>query len=163
MSKDWPEAEYGPRIEWREFSFLNNSRAAALRESTLTVRVCADGKTPPAGTVCSDGSSPAAVVGKEVWVQPKLNEKQMQMALESEEIKKFKVLHFENAAATWGDWVDTAAADKFKRRTNFYSSIFCCVGGHPGHVWYDFSWDKGPHKDRHNRDMPAEWTPILGP
>jgi hypothetical protein len=40
MSNKWPDAEYGPPIPVREFSFLENPRAAALKGSVTNMEVC---------------------------------------------------------------------------------------------------------------------------
>ena len=40
MSRPMPESEFGPDIQWREFSFLENPRAAELNKSVLTLQVC---------------------------------------------------------------------------------------------------------------------------
>ena len=52
---------------------------------------------------------------------------------------------------------------RFKRRLDLYSSLWCCMDGHPGHVWYDFWWDTEPHHDRHERWIDGSWYPQMGP
>lgn len=52
---------------------------------------------------------------------------------------------------------------RFEERLRIYSSLWCCVNAHPGHVWYDFMWDTVPHTDRHGREQTGPWKPITGP
>ena len=52
---------------------------------------------------------------------------------------------------------------RFEERLKIYSSLWCCVDKHPGHVWYDFMWDVVPHTDRHGREQKGPWQPITGP
>ena len=40
MSNTMPENEFGPNIEFREYSFLQNQHAAALNASVLTLDIC---------------------------------------------------------------------------------------------------------------------------
>lgn len=32
-------------------------------------------------------------------------------------------------------WTDAGAQDRFKARLDRYGSIWCCINGHPGHIW----------------------------
>ena len=52
---------------------------------------------------------------------------------------------------------------RFEERLKIYSSLWCCVNKHPGHVWYDFMWDVVPHTDRHGRAQSGPWQPVTGP
>jgi arabinosyltransferase len=77
MAREWPPAEFGEPIEWREYSFLHNPRLPkAVRESQLEVEVCAAGA---AG--CADGSGPATEKGGVVRLKPGLNDQQIKAAL----------------------------------------------------------------------------------
>ena len=40
MSRTWPENEFGPDFEFREYSFLDNAQAGPLKAATLTLEVC---------------------------------------------------------------------------------------------------------------------------
>lgn len=165
-STQFGEGEFGKHIDWRESSFLENPRAEELRGSILTVRTCGpdgEGPSPPEGVTCADGSSPAATDKAEVWLQHGRNEAEIQAAL-AELSSKYSVIHFEDAKAAWGGFSDEEIAKKFKKRLDMYGSLWCCVEGHPGHIWYDFFWDSGPHTDRHNRQIgPGKWMPRTGP
>jgi hypothetical protein len=170
MSKvDWPEAEFGPHIEWKEYSFLENEAAKkSVVERRLTVRTCgANGAKPqPAdGIGCSDGSGPADIeVGGVMWLQPGMNEDQIRAAFSSALIDRYTLIHFEDAAALWKGFKDERLAKKFKSRLDMYTSIWCCIDKHPGHIWYDFFWDSGAHLDKHGRQIGrGEWEPQTGP
>lgn len=165
-NKDLSEEEFGPYIDWRESSFLANERAKKLvSQSSLTLKVCDPSEED--GANCADGSAPAKVTvrGKvaQVKLQPKLNEVQLRTALSAIDMKKYKIVYLEGAAEIWGGWSNSTAGDKFKKRVDKYGAIFCCVNGHPGHVWYDFYWDTIPHTDRHGREITGPWEPRKGP
>jgi hypothetical protein len=40
MSNSLPDNEFGPNIQFREYSFLENPQAAELNKSILSVEVC---------------------------------------------------------------------------------------------------------------------------
>jgi hypothetical protein len=42
-----------------------------------------------------------------------------------------------------------------------YTSIWCCIAAHPGHIHYDPWWDI-PHTDKFNRQWDT-WVPKTGP
>jgi hypothetical protein len=162
-NKDLSEEEFGPYIEWRESSFLDNERAKKLvSQPSLTLKVCAPSEVDES---CSDGSAPAQITGdgKTIKLRPKLNEVQLRTALSEVDMKKYKIIYMQGAAEIWGGWSDSTAGNKFKKRIDKYGAIFCCVQGHPGHVWYDFYWDTIPHVDRHGREIAGAWEPQKGP
>ena len=43
------------------------------------------------------------------------------------------------------DWV------RFANRIKGYTSLWCCVAAHPGHVHYDMLWDVPHHSDKFGR------------
>ena len=96
---DWPEAEYGPHIEWREYSFLENERAQKpVVQRKLTVYTCGKNGAapqPPDGVACADGSEPAEIqVGGSVWLKAQLNEEQIRVAFSSRTIDRYSLIHF---------------------------------------------------------------------
>ena len=174
----YTEAEFGPNIDWRESSFLRNPRTPREYNTTrrLVIKTCSSTKDGADNTIeampCSDGTSPAPVVEVAVGTATKetqatvylladRNEKQLQTALAGKEHAKYAVFHFEDAKALWGGFTDGGV--KFKKRMDTYLSIWCCVEGNPGHIWYDMFWDTGAHKDRWGREIEATWKPQLGP
>lgn len=65
--EDWPEAEFGPHIFFREHSFLENPSApASLAAGKVVVAPCAT----PGESGCGDGTGPAQVVSATVKLQP---------------------------------------------------------------------------------------------
>ncbi|KAL4515871.1 hypothetical protein Ndes2526B_g00587 [Nannochloris sp. 'desiccata'] len=169
MSKvDWPESEYGPHIEWKEYSFLDNERAKKpVLQRRLVVHTCGEDITapqPPDGIGCNDGTEPAEIeVGGVMWLQPGMNEEQLRMAFSGPDINRYTLIHFEDAAALWKGFKDESLAKKFKKRLDMYTSIWCCVDKPVGHIWYDFFWDVGAHKDKHGREIGPRWEPQTGP
>ncbi|EFN51848.1 hypothetical protein CHLNCDRAFT_37217 [Chlorella variabilis] len=149
MSNTMPENEFGPNIEFREYSFLQNQHAAALNASVLTLDICQDAST------CADGADK---------LKPQLHEEALKAALTEGKVAEAKVLHFVGGIERlFGGWTDEAAGERFKRRLDRYGSIWCCVNAHPGHIWYDFFFDQLPHQDRHGRTVEKTWEPVTGP
>jgi len=160
MSKEYNEEIFGPKINWREFSFMDNPRSNALKDSILTVKACSGQmmKHPE----CADGRAPAISRGDVVHVRRGLNDMQIREAL-FEVASNYKVIHFVGPAKIWGGFESKEKADMFKRRLDMYGSIWCCVDANPGHIWYDFFWDDKKHVDRHNRVIEGTWRPMTGP
>ncbi|KAK9813171.1 hypothetical protein WJX72_010080 [[Myrmecia] bisecta] len=159
MARSMPAAEFGPDISYREFSFMNNTRLpATIAKSKLQVNICA-----AADASCSDGSSAAAeVTPGVVHLRPLLQDEQLLTALK-QAAAGVKVVHFNTMYNAFVGFANGADGVKFEKRTKQYTSIWCCVNAHPGHVWYDMWWDVQPHTDRHNRIIRGPWQPITGP
>ena len=72
-------AIYGPMIEYREYSFLDNKRLpAAISQSKVKVVLCKPGD---ASAACADGTVPAAEVGGVVHLRPDLTDVELTIAL----------------------------------------------------------------------------------
>jgi hypothetical protein len=166
---DWPVEEFGPHIEWREYSFLENDRAQkTVVQRKLIVHTCGKNGAepqPPDGIGCNDGSEPADIeVDGVMWLQPGMNEEQLRTAFSNPAVDRYTLIHFEDAAGLWKGFKDESLAGKFKKRLDMYASIWCCVDRPIGHVWYDFFWDVDSHRDKHGREMIGpEWKPQTGP
>ncbi|GAB4813810.1 hypothetical protein N2152v2_000856 [Parachlorella kessleri] len=146
-------------LAYREYSFLENPRAAKLLSQVATIRVCETAQQ--AG--CGDDKEPPRMRAGIFKLKPGLGAGQLLTALEGV-AAKYKVLKFEGGIErAFGGFDDPGQADKFEERLKRYLSLWCCVRAHPGHVWYDFFWDKDPHTDRHNRLLSGPWKPITGP
>lgn len=157
MSRQMPPQEFGPDIDFRESSFMSNPRMTpAVRDNKLTVRLC----EPSSGGGCSDGSSPAPVSGDSIQIQKGLNPEQLVQALHHG--SGYKVLEFESMEGAFGQFSDKQQEQRFYRRMAQYASLWCCVQGAPGHIWYDLLFDIPGHRDRHNRIWDT-WQPKLGP
>ncbi|KAL0034633.1 hypothetical protein WJX77_000275 [Trebouxia sp. C0004] len=160
MIKQHPVEAVGPHIEWREHSLLNNSQfpredlAAAAH-----IHICLDGESD-----CHDGSKQVALStgsSSSIGLQANLTDQQLQTALAS--LKETAVLHFDSMMGAFGGHANHGDASRFQRRTEVYTSLWCCVDSHPGHVWYDMWWDQIPHEDRHKRQISDAWRPSTGP
>jgi hypothetical protein len=154
------EGAFGPHIEWRESSFLDNPRAAALAADTLRVAPCDAGS---AG--CADGRGAPARRGPDgvARVARGLPAEKVAAAL-AEVAAGVAVLKFDDAAALWTGFADAEREARFRRRLGVYGSLWCCVNAHPGHVWYDLFFDSANGTDRHGRARgPGPWAPATGP
>ena len=85
---------------------------------------------------------------------------------------KHKVLKFdgrkliEKFSSTKLDYfTDANVKREFENKIINYCSIWCCKHAHPGHIWYDMSFDILPHKDRHGRTFNETypWRALTGP
>jgi len=162
--RDRDQAHFGPRVDFRESSFLDNPRTpTAVKSSILKVDICME-----AGVAgCSDAT---ALVESS---QLSSDTDQITVAegiLFQEAIKLFepfkdrKVLEFSHmSGSTFGGFQDKKLTDQFYERTKYYAGIWCCKHAHPGHIWYDMWFDHFPHTDRHNRVWKESWHPMTGP
>ncbi|KAL6753317.1 nucleotide-diphospho-sugar transferase-domain-containing protein [Haematococcus lacustris] len=154
-SRGLPADTYGPHIDFREYSFLNNSKLpAAVRDSKVIIEIC------PSGTAgCSDGITPPVLQDGKLKVQEGLTSEKLISALAP--AKVYKVLEFSTMAGAFKNFTDPVDWTKFFGRVKGYTSIWCCVNAHPGHIHYD-PWFDIPHTDKFNRQW-EEWKPVTGP
>ena len=160
LEKDHPEDENGPKVEWREHSFLDNPKAKEIKARSLTIITCNE-----QSKVCDDGSKRATLVGDIVKLRAKRSDKEIRTALEGV-VDDFDLIQFENPVKLWKGFEDHKDEDKFANRYTHAASMWCCVEpekGQPGHVWYDMWHDKIPHTDRFMRWVDDVWKPMLGP
>lgn len=155
LGRDLPADTYGPNIEYKESTFLNNSKLPeATRTSRVTVEICAVGDAE-----CSDGTAPAPVKGGKVRVQAGLLSEQLRVALR--EAQPYKVLEFTTMNNAFKNFTSAGDWQKFFNRIKGIGSIWCCVNAHPGHVHYD-PWFDIPHIDKFNKQW-DKWEPTTGP
>ena len=157
MVKDMDVGTQGPRVDFKEYSFLEKPEAGYLQESRLKVIACdAD------SNICDDGSKEAAILdGNVIKLKSNMTDVQLKTALGSH-VNKFSLLDFANPANLWFGFQHKSDADKFMARHKLSTSLWCCSEGHPGHVWYDLFWDAGPHTNRFGKFVQGNWTPSLG-
>lgn len=75
-----PVAEFGPMIEYREYSFMDNKRLTpAVKDSRVKVELCLPTDTD---ATCSDGTAPAVEVSGVVRIRQGLTDAQLQIALQ---------------------------------------------------------------------------------
>lgn len=161
LDNDYPEDSHGPKVEWREFSFLENPKAKEVKARSLTIVTCNEHST-----LCDDGSGPATITGDIIKLRAQRTDKEIQTAL-SGIIDAFDLLQFENPVKLWKGFESHDDEDKFVTRYTPVASLWCCVNppkdGQPGHIWYDMWNDKIPHSDRFKRWIDSAWKPIIGP
>jgi len=139
MLQKLSEEEFGPTIDFREYSFLENPRLPKeVKESKLNVEIC-DEHTD--GCVMNtDREQP------EILRLPRnSSEKQIKAALSA--YKDVKVLKFASMEHAFGGFSDKLQVKerKFRNRVKRYVGIWCCREGlQRGHIWYDMYWDEKP-------------------
>lgn len=162
LDKDLDEPTHGPRIEWREYSFLDNPKASQIQSNKLMVITCAENSK-----LCDDGSKEATIIeGTLVKLKAQRTDEQIRTALSSISAK-YKLIEFENPVKLWKGFASHETADKFSARYTQSSSLWCCVEppsqGQPGHIWYDMWFDSIPHTNRFSTWVDSEWKPTTGP
>ncbi|XP_043717764.1 arabinosyltransferase XEG113-like [Telopea speciosissima] len=137
MLKDLPEEEFGPRIDFREYSFLDNPLLPEqVKESWLDVHVCQEGSQ--GCHVTNETSQPG------VLRFPKHSSEELLKTVFSS-FKDIKVIQFSSMQDTFQGFSDKKREDKFRDRVKRYVGIWCCVENHtPGHIYYDMYWDEKP-------------------
>ncbi|KAK9699102.1 hypothetical protein RND81_08G152700 [Saponaria officinalis] len=137
MLKDLSEPEFGPRIDIREYSFLDNpALPQEVKDSWLDVRLCQVGSKDCRLT---NDSSPAGVIKL-----PRHSSEETLTTLFSR-FKDVKVINFLSVEDAFLGFEDKEREEKFRKRVKRYLGIWCCVMDHiPGHIYYDMYWDEKP-------------------
>lgn len=142
MLKELPEDEFGPRINFREYSFFENPLLPKeVKESWLDVQLCREGSQN-----CNISNSTSS---SGVFKFPKhSNEETFKMVFSS--LKDVKVIQFSTMQDAFLGFADKKREEQFENRMKHYVGIWCCVENHtPGHIYYDIYWDQKP-----------DWKPI---
>lgn len=75
LARPWDEREYGPNVDFREYSFLNHTDFPEdVRSAAIDVIVCQKGKG-----YCPEPDAPGTVDVNKVFMQEKLTSQQIQM------------------------------------------------------------------------------------
>ncbi|TYI15286.1 hypothetical protein ES332_A08G175900v1 [Gossypium tomentosum] len=137
MLKDLPQEEFGPAINIREYSFLNNPLLPQqVKESWLDVQLCQE------GTEDCHASSNTSRPG--LLRFPKNSTEEMFKTVFSS-FKDVKVIQFSSMQGAFYSFTDKTREEKFTNRLKRYVGIWCCVENHtPGHIYYDMYWDEKP-------------------
>ncbi|MED6121700.1 hypothetical protein PIB30_032701 [Stylosanthes scabra] len=137
MLKKLPEEEFGPEIDIREYSILDNpSLPLEVKNSWLDVQLCRE------GTPDCDASNNTTVGG--VLKLPKHRNEETFMKLLSP-FKGVKVIKFSSVQDAFTGFTDKEREERFRKRVKRYVGIWCCVLDHdPGHIYYDMYWDEKP-------------------
>lgn len=137
MLKELPLEEFGPGINIREYSFLENpSVPKEVKESWLDVQLCQEGTHDCHAS--NDTSTPG------ILRFPKRSNEETFKAIFST-FKDVKVIQFSSMQDAFLGFNDMTMEQRFKNRVKRYVGIWCCVGNHtPGHIYYDMYWDEKP-------------------
>ncbi|KAJ6427880.1 hypothetical protein OIU84_023309 [Salix udensis] len=135
MLKEQPEEEFGPAINFREYSFLDNpSLPRHVKESWLDVQLCQEG--------AEDCGAPNKTSRPGILRFPKRSNEDMFKTTFSS-FKDVKVIQFSSMQDAFGGFTDKRREEKFRNRVKRYVGIWCCVENHnPGHIYYDMYWDE---------------------
>ena len=138
--------------KFREYSLLENPRMPqSVLDSRVVVKVC------PGAEACEAGVDAAGVL----TIPRNLKEGAMKEALGA--FRDTKILHFSTMMNAFGGFDSPGTTAQFMEKIKHWTSIWCCVHAHPGHIWYDMLFDVKGHKDRHMRVWEGEWFPKTGP
>lgn len=137
MLKELPEEEFGPPIDIREYSFLDNpSLPIQVKESWLDVQLCQEGSQD---CHASNDTSPQGVLR----FPKRSNEETLKSVFSS--FKDVKVIQFSSMQDAFLGFSDKTREERFRTRVKRYVGIWCCVPNHtPGHIYYDMYWDEKP-------------------
>ncbi|KAJ1434121.1 Nucleotide-diphospho-sugar transferase [Sesbania bispinosa] len=137
MLNKLPEEEFGPEIDFREYSILDNpALPSEVKMSWLDVQLCKE------GTQDCDASNDTTFGG--VLKFPKHSNEETFMKVFSS-FKEVKVIKFSSVLEAFTGFTDKEREDKFRNRVKRYVGIWCCVPDHdPGHIYYDMYWDEKP-------------------
>ncbi|XP_072962573.1 arabinosyltransferase XEG113 [Typha angustifolia] len=137
MLKNLPEAEYGSRIDFREYSFLQNpSVPKQVKESLLEVQLCDEH---------SAGCTLATRGTRHGFLRFPKNSTQQTIMRVFSSYKEFKVIQFSSMVDAFGGFADATREARFRNRVKRYVGLWCCVQFRdPGHIYYDMYWDEKP-------------------
>ncbi|XP_022937164.1 arabinosyltransferase XEG113-like [Cucurbita moschata] len=154
MLKELPMEEFGPGINFREYSFLDNPLLPKqVKESWLDVQLC---KQESEGCHASNDT-----VLPGVLKFPKDSNEDTLKAIFSK-FKDVKVIQFSTMQDAFPGFSDKKREEKFRNRVKRYVGIWCCVeNAAPGHVFYDMYWDEKPDWKPHPPRTPEEDRPPL--
>ncbi|XP_047966123.1 arabinosyltransferase XEG113-like [Salvia hispanica] len=154
MLKDLPVEEFGPDINIREYSFLENPyMPQEVKDSWLDVHLCQEGSP---GCSVSNSTNPAGILKF-----PKRSTEETFKTIFSP-LKDIKVIQFSSMHEAFVGFSDKETEERFRRRMKRYTGIWCCVGDHsPGHIYYDAYWDEKPGWKAKPPQTPEEDHPPL--
>ncbi|QCD81833.1 arabinosyltransferase XEG113-like [Vigna unguiculata] len=138
MLKKLSEEEFGPQIDFREYSILDNpSLPSEVKKSWLDVQLCKQ------GTQGCDVSNDTTSVGGVLKFPKHSNEETFMKVFSS--FKDIKVIKFSSVQDAFRGFTDKEREDKFRNRVKRYVGIWCCVPDQSlGHIYYDMYWDEKP-------------------
>ncbi|WOL15865.1 hypothetical protein Cni_G24646 [Canna indica] len=137
MLSELSEAEFGPQIYFREYSFLQNPLVPTyVKESVLDIQLC---------DAHSQGCNVSNETVSQDFIKFPRNSTEQKYVQVFSQYKDFKVLHFSSMVDVFQGFSDKARQAKFRNRVQRYVGIWCCVENRtPGHIYYDMYWDEKP-------------------
>eukprot|EP00268_Persea_americana_P045732 TRINITY_DN4680_c0_g1_i1.p1 TRINITY_DN4680_c0_g1~~TRINITY_DN4680_c0_g1_i1.p1 ORF type:complete len:642 (+),score=107.40 TRINITY_DN4680_c0_g1_i1:255-2180(+) len=137
MLKQLSEQDFGPGIDFREYSFLDNPLLPKMvKESLLEVELC-------------DERSAHCHIANEksdhgTFRFPKHSSEETFISVFSA-YKDVKVIRFSSMEDPFQGFTDKERETKFRNRVKHYVGIWCCVQNRDrGHIYYDMYWDEKP-------------------
>ncbi|WVZ59744.1 hypothetical protein U9M48_009848 [Paspalum notatum var. saurae] len=137
MLKDLPEKEFGPHIDFREYSFLENPLLPKeVKKSFLEVQLCDDHSFRCSAANGTERHRP-------LLLQRNSTEEKLLSVFSS--YKDVRVVQFSSMVDAFGGFADAAKERKFQNRVKRYVGLWCCVEFREiGHIYYDMYWDEKP-------------------
>ncbi|XP_078446080.1 arabinosyltransferase XEG113-like [Wolffia australiana] len=140
MISELPEDYFGPKIDFREYSFFDNPRVPnEVISSRLQVELCEEGSD-----TCS---SPRVEVRRHNLRKlrlPKNSSEETIVQLLSP-YSNTKVLEFSSMQNAFQGFSSQEKERKFRKRVQSYMGRWCCVENLTrGHIYYDMYWDEKP-------------------
>ncbi|CAL5197348.1 unnamed protein product [Lathyrus oleraceus] len=154
MLKKLPEEDFGPGIDFREYSIFDNpSLPSEVKKSWLDVQLCKE------GTQDCDGSYNTTAGG--VLKFPRHSNEEMFVKVFSS-FKDVKVIKLSSVQDAFTGFINKEREDRFRRRVKQYVGIWCCGSDKPiGHIYYDMYWDEKPGWKAIPPQSPEEDHPPL--
>ncbi|GJM95799.1 hypothetical protein PR202_ga12577 [Eleusine coracana subsp. coracana] len=154
MLKDLPEEEFGPHIDFREYSFLENpSLPKQVKESLLEVQLCDDHNT---------GCSAANETSEHRPLLLPKNSTDQELLHVFSSYKNVKIIQFSSMVDAFRGFSDAAVEKKFRNRVKRYVGLWCCVQFREiGHIYYDMYWDEKSGWKPHPPETREEDHPPL--
>ncbi|KAH9321204.1 hypothetical protein KI387_015843, partial [Taxus chinensis] len=121
MLTSFPEAEFGPSIDFREYSFLANPRVPKqVKESKLKIEMCDEGTD---GCIMDNNRE----LTKVLKLPRNKSENQIKAALSA--YKDVKIIEFSSMDNAFSGFSNKAKEMKFRNRVKRYVGIWCCLEG----------------------------------
>ncbi|XP_020694442.1 arabinosyltransferase XEG113-like [Dendrobium catenatum] len=144
MLRDQPFEEFGPNIDFREYSFLQNPRLPKqVKESFLEVKLCKQQSSKCHETNQTD---------RQGFIRLPMHSTQEMIVEFFSLYEDVKVIEFSSMMDAFQGFHNAVSERRFRNRVQGYVGIWCCVmNKDPGHIFYDMFWDEKP-----------DWKPVPG-
>ncbi|GAB4853800.1 hypothetical protein Ancab_017994 [Ancistrocladus abbreviatus] len=142
VMKELPEEKFGPRINFREYSFFENpSVPQQVKGLWLDVQLCKEGTKD-----CNVSNS---LKSTQVLRFPRNSTEETFRSVFSS-FKDVKVIQFSSMVDVFQGFADKAKEEGFRNRVRRYADFWCCMQNHSrGYVYYDMYRDEKPDLKSH--------------